>query len=77
MILLALALQAAAPAPLPAPTPAAKSRADRKICRTIQDTGSLMAKRICRTAREWSAMSNDSQDTLERTRQQTSGRFEG
>lgn len=44
-------LQSAAPAA--APTAASVPEADRKICRSMTPTGSIMAKRICMTKRQW------------------------
>jgi hypothetical protein len=37
------------PAASPAPAPAA----DKKICRAVQSTGSIMAKRTCHLRSEW------------------------
>lgn len=61
MLFLVLALQAAAPAPVPAPQPSPVA-ADKKICKSEDDTTSRIAtRRVCRTAAEWAAISRDTQ----------------
>lgn len=50
------AVAKAAPAAAPAATKTAvKNDPDRKICRTVTDTGSHNSRKICATAAEWKA----------------------
>ncbi len=51
-ILLALAVQSATPVPTPAPAPAP----EKKQCRRLETTGSIMAKQTCHTTSEWAAI---------------------
>ena len=47
--------------PAPAPTPAP----EKKICRTIVPTGSIMGKRFCLTKTEWKQFGDISTDSAE------------
>lgn len=48
--------------------PAAKPVKEKKVCRTETGTGSIMPKRTCRTRAEWDALTQQSQDNLQRSR---------
>jgi hypothetical protein len=56
--------QQAAPAPDASATPAAKP--DKKICRMVDATGSIMGKRECHTKDEWRAISDANADRAAR-----------
>ena len=45
-----------------------KPAAEKKICRKTQSTGSIMARRVCRTQAEWDALAAKGQSDLDRTR---------
>ena len=47
------------PAPAPAPAP------DKKICRTITPTGSIMGKKFCLTRAEWKKLNQINADNAE------------
>ncbi|WP_315760516.1 hypothetical protein [Sphingomonas sp. Y38-1Y] len=68
MLLIAAALLAPQTAPVDAAAPPAK---ERRICRKLVDTGSLVkGKRECRTAAEWNNLANaarlGSEDIIQR-----------
>ncbi len=48
-----------APTDAAPPKPAVK---DKKICRTEDDTGSIVPKRVCHTKAEWEAINAQTQD---------------
>ena len=75
MILFLLASGALAAAdPAPAPAPAAKPKAEKKICRTIEITGSRMGVReICMPASEWDYQKRQAEDVLSGRRGLTDG----
>ncbi len=51
-----------------APTPASPDgKAEKKICRTIDTTGSIMGKRECHTKEEWRQISAANAENAERT----------
>lgn len=56
---------AAAPVAAPAAAPATNED-DAVTCRYEKSTGSLFAKRICHTQREWKQMTTDSRDLMDR-----------
>ena len=39
---------------------AAPAAADKKVCRKLQETGSMMPKRVCYTQAEWDAIDRQS-----------------
>jgi hypothetical protein len=47
-----------------APTPAPDNVDDTITCRYEKETGSLFAKRICHTVRQWKQMEQSAHDTL-------------
>jgi hypothetical protein len=52
--------------PAPAAAKAAKrSDGDRMVCKSQPVTGTRFAKRVCRTAAEWTALSAESRQVLE------------
>jgi hypothetical protein len=53
----AVAQETSAPAPTPAP--------EKKICRTITPTGSIMGKRFCLTKAEWQKLNAINADNAE------------
>ena len=55
-ILLALAVQTATPAPVATPAPTAAPAPEKKQCRRLETTGSIMAKQTCHTPSEWAAI---------------------
>ena len=71
-VILSLAISgsvgAAQPAGDAAATPTAKPVKERKICRESDDSTSRMAKRICRTAKEWSEAGENSKAGARRAR---------
>ena len=48
--------QAAPPPPPPPPAPAEPSKAERKICKQVANTGTRMGKRVCLTKAQWDEM---------------------
>jgi hypothetical protein len=60
----ALAQQAA---PAPAATPSTEAKPDKKVCRMIDTTGSIMGKRECHTKDEWRQISDANADRAART----------
>lgn len=55
------------PPPLPGNDP------DAKVCKRVTNTGSLIAKRECRTRAEWEQMAKDARDATSRVRRGASG----
>ena len=76
MILFLLASGAlAASGPATAPAPAAKPKAEKKICRTIEITGSRMGVReICMPASEWDYQKRQAEQVLNGRRELVDGR---
>lgn len=55
-------LLAAAPAPAPTVTKPETVKPDKKVCRTLKDTGSrLGGKRECKTQAEWDRIAQETQ----------------
>ena len=75
MILFLLASGAlAAGNPAVAPAPAAKPKAEKKICRTIEITGSRMGVReICMPASEWEYQKRQAEQVLNGRRELADG----
>jgi hypothetical protein len=48
------------------PAPAPEAADDAVTCRYEKTTGSLFAKRVCHTVREWKQMEQAAHDTLDR-----------
>ena len=46
---------------------------DRVICKRQKPTGSRISEKVCMTARQWQAATDDSQRTLERAQRTTGG----
>lgn len=46
----------------PASPTAGQPPKEKKICRTEVATGSIMPKRVCRTAAEWAAIEHEQED---------------
>lgn len=70
LILLAGTLYAAVPAiaqnsAVPTTTAASVPDADKKICRTITPTGSIMGKRFCLTKAEWKKLNDINAENAE------------
>ena len=42
---------------------------EKKVCKSDVSTGSIMAKRTCRTKAEWAAMEDQAKSDLDRMRQ--------
>lgn len=56
LIALALATTEPVPAPASAAEPAPKTQAERdkeKLCYNVTPTGSVMAKKVCKTRKQW------------------------
>jgi hypothetical protein len=64
---LTFALLAAAQTSAPAPA----SEAEKKICKQVQYTGSILRKRECRTKSEWAAIAERNRQNSERMSQQS------
>jgi len=47
----------------------AKPVKEKKVCKTDTATGSIMAKRTCRTKAEWAAMEEQAKSDMDRMRQ--------
>lgn len=69
-LLLATALQA-----VPAAAPALE--ADKKICRRVVATGSIMPRTKCRTRTEWAALDAAANEAAERAIDQRNNRLVG
>jgi len=54
----------AADVPPSAPTPVVPS-SDKKVCRSEQTLGSFLAKRVCRTARQWAEIDAGNSEAAE------------
>ncbi|MDG2535618.1 hypothetical protein P6144_18295 [Sphingomonas sp. HITSZ_GF] len=44
------------------PTPAADAKPEKKICRMVESTGSIMGKRECHTKEEWRQIADANAD---------------
>ncbi|TPG52036.1 hypothetical protein [Sphingomonas glacialis] len=44
-----------------APTSTAKPKKEKKVCRSVEVTGSILGQSVCHTAAEWAAMSGRGQ----------------
>ncbi len=55
-------------------TAAAKPAKEKKICRRDTATGSIMAKKTCRTQAEWDAITEQGRSDLDRVRAQDRSR---
>ncbi len=64
--LFALSAPALAQDGAPAPAPAAPAK-EKKICRTLDVTGSMMPKRTCRTREEWRQVDDANDEDARRT----------
>ena len=58
----------AAPA---AQTQVATDSPDRRVCRRERETGTRIARKVCRTQGEWDRMREESMESLERNRNQS------
>ena len=66
---LLLALQAPSQAPTAKPGEAAAQPAEKKLCRPMPITGSLMpARRVCRTVSEWKTNDKETNEAFEAAR---------
>ena len=70
----ALAVPAAAQTPAPAASPQAAPQTsgpvkEKKVCKADIATGSIMPKRICKTADEWAAMAAANRNVPDELRQ--------
>ena len=45
----------------------AKKKKPKKICRREKETGSRIAKRVCRTEEQWASQDGNTRDSLDRT----------
>lgn len=54
-----------------------KPKAEKKICRALISTGSIVGKRECRTKAEWDAMSDRSTNAREKLDRDMGGRTGG
>lgn len=62
-----LAAQATAqPVPATPPAPAATAPSEKKVCRREDSLGTILSKRVCRTAAEWSAIDTQNARNAER-----------
>ena len=64
---------AAAPAAASAPvaTPTAAADADKQVCKTEKPMGSLIPKRICKTALQWEAEREQARKLMQDAQQRT------
>lgn len=61
-----LAVQVTAqPAPT-APAPAGSASSEKKVCRREDSLGTILSKRVCRTAAEWNAIDAENSRNAER-----------
>jgi hypothetical protein len=58
----------AAPAAPPAPAAAPAAAPEKKICRSMVMTGSIMGKRSCRTNAEWAKLQRSTDEAWESAR---------
>lgn len=63
--LLAAGTASASPAQEAAPAPAAEPVKEKKICRAMTPTGSIMAKRKCMTKAEWAKFNAENERQAE------------
>ncbi len=54
-----------------------KAKAEKKICRALVSTGSIMGKRECHTKAEWDAMSDRSTNARDKLDRDMGGRTGG
>lgn len=55
----------------------ARPAKEKKICRAESPTGSIMAKRVCRTRAEWSKLAEQNERQNETIRDRSSGPISG
>src|SRR5688500_14607561 len=75
-VLVGVALVATGTAALPqdaAPPAPAEQVKEKKICRSETPTGSVMAKRVCRTKAEWARLAEQNERENQRFRDRPSG----
>jgi len=60
--------QSTAPAPTGTNAQAPAPKKQRKVCRRVETTGSIMRETICRTEQQWTAEEKASQDNAEQIR---------
>lgn len=72
-----LALATPALAQSATPTQEAEKPVEKKICRAVVNTGSVMPKRECHTKAEWEAISGQSANAREKLNRDYGGRTGG
>jgi len=64
VVIALLAVAQASQAPQPSQTLGA-ANAEKKICRSMEKTGSLMRKKVCFTEREWQAIDRQNRSNVD------------